>query len=60
MLIGKPQKIVIFPKKVEVLILPHILVDYTVKPELTTTSEQRPPVVYNVHNFEVPIRTFIT
>ncbi len=58
MLIGKAKKIVIFPKKVEVLILPHILVDYTVKPEQTITSEQRPPV-YNDHNFEVPIRTFI-
>jgi len=32
---------------------------YTVKPELTTTSEQRPPV-NNGQCFEVPIRPFIT
>jgi hypothetical protein len=31
----------------------------TVKPELTTTSEKRPPV-YNVHYSEVPFRSFVT
>ncbi len=40
-----------FPKKVVILI--------TVKPELTTTSQQRPPVC-NDHHFEVPYWTYAT
>jgi len=41
------------------MVLVVLILTSTVKPELTTTSEQRPPV-YNDHHFGVPILGFIT